>query len=180
MIRRRQFITLLGGAVAAWPLAVQAQQSTPVIGYLYLGSPEPIANRLAAFRKGLMETGFIEGRNLAIEYRWAHNELGDLQVAPDRVGTDHVRVRVRGLSFFERGHFGGGVVLVGVIGDVHVGARLRHNSAEALRRCCIGLEARPRMLEIEPGAAPFGRQDARGRYRALARASRSCRACGPA
>src|SRR5258708_33709101 len=72
--------------------------------------------------------------------------LGDLQVAADRVGADDVRVRVPGLSLFERGHLGGGVVLIGVIGDMHVGPSLRHNSAEALRRRCIGLEARPRML----------------------------------
>ena len=73
MIGRREFITLLGGA-GAWPVTAWAQGQMPVIGYLYLGSPEPVANRLAAFRKGLSETGFIEGRNLVIEYRWAHNE----------------------------------------------------------------------------------------------------------
>jgi len=92
MIRRRDFMTLLGSATATWPLTVQAQQSTPVIGYLYLGSPEPIANRLAAFRSGLSETGFIEGRNLAIEYRWAHNEPERLpELAADLV---HRRVAV--------------------------------------------------------------------------------------
>src|SRR5215469_928654 len=88
-MRRREFIPLLGGA-AAWPLAAQAQQQMPVIGYLYLGSPEPVANRLAAFRNGLSETGFIEGRNLAIEYRWARNEPERLS----ELAADLVRRRV--------------------------------------------------------------------------------------
>jgi putative tryptophan/tyrosine transport system substrate-binding protein len=88
---RREFVALLGGAAAAWPLAARAQQpAMPVLGLLVAGTQAEFAPWVAAFRKGLVEAGFLEGRNVTIEYRWANNDNSRLQ----ELATDLVRNRV--------------------------------------------------------------------------------------
>jgi putative tryptophan/tyrosine transport system substrate-binding protein len=94
-IERRKFIAVLGGASIAWPLAARAQQPPmPVVGYLSTGTPEPDADLVVAFRAGLSETGYVESRNVVIEYRWAENENDRLPV----LAADLVRRRVNAIA----------------------------------------------------------------------------------
>ena len=98
-IGRRQFISALGGAATVWPFAAHAQQRTnSVIGFLRSTSPEGTEHLLAAFRQGLKETGYVEGQNLTIEYRWAGGHINSMSVSADLVHREVAVIVANGVA----------------------------------------------------------------------------------
>ena len=95
-MKRREFITLLGGAAAAWPLVARAQQPVPVIGFLGIDTPDVFAARIRAFRQGLSETGYVEGRNVALAFQWAGGNNDLLPTLADELVRQRVSVLIAG------------------------------------------------------------------------------------
>src|SRR5262245_25103237 len=94
-IGRRELLVALGGAAAAWPLAARAQQpAMPVVGYLSARSPEDTTHLVAAFRRGLVENGYVEGQNVAIEYRWALGQVDRLPALATELAGRSVAILV--------------------------------------------------------------------------------------
>jgi putative tryptophan/tyrosine transport system substrate-binding protein len=159
-LRRREVIALIGGAAVSWPFAVWAQQAAiPVIGYLSSASPDRDAGRLRAFRQGLSETGFIEGRNIAIEYRWAEEQHDRLPA----LAAELVRQQVAVIA--QAGHAAKAatttipIVFVTGVDPVALGlvASLNRPGVNLTGVTTLGIELEPKRLELLHDVVPAAR-----------------------
>ena len=132
-MRRRDFITLLGGAAAAWPLVARAQQPrVPVIGYLHSASPEPYSSMMAAFRHGLAEAGYVDGQNVTIDYRWAEGQFDRLPALAAELVAHRPAVLVAG---------GGDVSAVAAKSAGTVAAHSATAASQSRRRHAAGISS---------------------------------------
>jgi hypothetical protein len=156
-VKRREFITLLGGAAAAWPLTSHAQQATmPIIGYLSARSPDDTTHLVEAFRRSLNETGFIDGQNVTVEYRSASCTLSaDCSVSTSpaaRVGATFNSSEVRSLCCYQFG----------------TGISAQYSASPAISPVTGSIDALPTVLQPHRSNARkfrYGLQQGGGRFR---------------
>jgi putative ABC transport system substrate-binding protein len=159
-VQRREFIALLGGTAAAWPQAARAQSAMPVVGFLAAGSAESFARYVAAFVKGLGETGYIDGKNVQIEYRWAENQYGRLMEMATELARQQVAVIAATTTPAARAAKAATasmpIIFITIADPVQIGfvASLNRPGGNMTGVTLLGVEVGPKQLELLHEAVP--------------------------